>query len=502
MRNGASQPDARYVEDGAFASAHRYGPDPALSPSRLEARALELARRRLTPPPRTSGVLSRAARELAARAAARDPDPLGPAALRGALARALAADPAPAAILVTASAEEAAGAAARALAGDGSHLGVGAVERDGVAWVVLLLSHRRVRIDPFPREVGAGGRAILSGELAAASSGARVFVTRPSGAVEEVGAGAGRAFRVPVAFPQPGRHVLEVIATGAGGPEVVALLTVAAGPGTPLDAPPRAPPPADPADRTAAERAVLDAINATRRAHGLPQVSASPALAEAARRHSEAMAAARRVAHVVAGSGEVAERLRRAGVPFQIALENVGRAGSSLAAHRAIEESPAHRANLLAPAATAAGVGIARARLPSGEASIYVTEILVAPPDDGAESRLTPDGRVCEALWRERERLGVAPLTRDPALDAVAREVAQALRARDDTDPDGASERALAKGRKLAAADVFVAGGPDEATRSSNLRDARFRRVGVGVAAGESARFGKGRLWIVVVYSD
>jgi uncharacterized protein YkwD len=318
----------------------------------------------------------------------------------------------------------------------------------------------------------------------------------------EVGGGSGRAFRLPVDFPEPGRHVVEVVAEDGGSPEVAAILTVAAGEGASLDPPSRPASPPEPADRGAAERAVLDAMNAFRRANGVGLLSLSPQLSEVARRHSEAMAASGRVAHVVPGSGLVRDRAARAGVAIRRLYENVARDGTALGAHAGLEESPAHRANLLAPGATQAGVGIARTRLPSGEASVYLTQVLLEPPDDGAGSRLTPDQRVREALWREREHAGRAPLTQDPALDALARETANGLRARDDTDPDGTADRALTLRRKLAAVDVFVASAPDEATRSANLRDARFRRVGVGVATGDSARFGKGRLWIVVVYSD
>ncbi len=57
-------------------------------------------------------------------------------------------------------------------------------------------------------------------------------------------------------------------------------------------------------------------------------------------------------------------------------------------------------------------------------------------------------------------------------------------------------------GRRLAAADGFVASAPGEATRSRNLPDARFRRVGVGVVEGSSRRFGAARLFIAVVYTD
>ncbi len=71
-------------------------------------------------------------------------------------------------------------------------------------------------------------------------------------------------------------------------------------------------------------------------------------------------------------------------------------------------------------------------------------------------------------------------------------------------DPSGGSleRRALDLGRKVIAVDAFVAASPAEAARSANLGDPQFRRVGVGVAVGDSARFGAGRLWIAVIYTD
>jgi uncharacterized protein YkwD len=109
---------------------------------------------------------------------------------------------------------------------------------------------------------------------------------------------------------------------------------------------------------------------------------------------------------------------------------------------------------------------------------------------------------VRQVLWRERERAGAAPLTSDPALDALAAATAEDLRSRDTTDPGDLDARALALPRTLAAVDVFVASAPDDAVRSANVRDGRFRRVGVGVATGDSRRFGAGRLFIAVVYTD
>jgi hypothetical protein len=72
----------------------------------------------------------------------------------------------------------------------------------------------------------------------------------------------------------------------------------------------------------------------------------------------------------------------------------------------------------------------------------------------------------------------------------------------DEPAPGALADEALALGRKSAGADAFVVASPDDAAHSTNLPDARFRRVGVGVAIGDSPRFGSGLLWIAVVYTD
>lgn len=484
-----------------------YGPEPVVPLAPEEARALEIVAERLAPasaPPRISGALVRAARELARLAADGDPAPLARPRLRGALARACAADPSPAAVLVEASLDELAAAVADALPRErATDLGAGLALRGDAAILVLLASERTVHLAPFPREIAPGSRAVLAGRLAAGRGRPRVFVTEPGGAVRETETTGAREFRAEVLFAVPGRHAVEVVAEAEGGPEVAALLTVSVG-GAPLDAPARPPSPA-PADDGAAEAAVVRAVNAARRRQGLAALARAPELDDVARGHSADMAAAAKVAHVLPGTGDLGDRLRRARVPYRRAYENVARAATALDAHEAAEESPAHLANVLRPEATRVGVGVARGRLPSGAEQLYLTEVFVEPPDDGAESRLTPEARVREAVWRERARGGQPPLTADPALDALAREQAIALRARDASAPvTDAGEQALAidRGRRLAAVDVFVASSPDEATRSANVADARLRRVGVGIATGDSPRFGAGRFWIVVVYTD
>ncbi len=500
LRSAAPEAQSR----GTPAAPGRYGLEPDAHPTPFEARALDSIRDRLTrggEGPRTSPALVLAARELARRAAGGEQDPISRAHLRGALSRALSYDAGPAVGLVSGAPD----VVLKALAGvlpdtRVTHIGAGGVERDGVIFLVLLAAERRLELAPYPRDIAPGTKATLAGKLGSGLLHPRVFVALPTGEVREVDVAGGNGFRARIAFPNAGRYVVEIVATGQGGPEVAGLFAVSAG-GASLDVPEVALP-ADPEGEAAVEARVLEVINSTRRHHALPQVEADPILARIARRHSERMLELGHLAHVLPGAGDLSERLRREHVAYRRTFENVAKGQTALAAHAAAEESPLHLGNLLSPGARRVGVGIARGRLASGDAVVYLTEILVEPVDDGADSPLTPGARVREALWRERARAGSQPLTADVRLDDLALAAAQAMRDRGEPDPGDLSDRALALGRSLAAVDAFVASAPAEATRSANLRDVRFHRVGVGVAIGDSPRFGAGRLFIAVVYTD
>jgi len=451
--------------------------------------------------PVASPALVLAARRLARRAALGDPSPLGPHKLRAALSEALSYDPAPAAFLVAGPADQAVESLVRAISPrEASHVGAGVAARGATTFLVLLASRRGAVLHPFPREVAPGERATLRGELGSLRQ-PLVFLTLPSGQVREVPARGSRSFQADLAFGGPGRYVVEVVGRGPTGPDVAALFQVSCG-GASLEAGPEAPLPAEPVDPAEAETQVVAAINALRRRDGLGALAASPALREVARRHSAAMLARRQLAHILPGSGDAAERLRRDRVPFRMVLENIALGSTSLAAHAAAEESPAHRDNILSPAVTLVGAGTARGRLPTGEPVVYLTEIFVQPVDDASEGPLTPEGRVRQAIWRERERLHLSPLLSDGALDDLARQAAREMLARGEPSAEELPRRALALGRKTSAADAFVAASPEDAVRSRNLGKQVFRRVGVGVAVGDSPRYGAGLLWIAVVYSE
>jgi uncharacterized protein YkwD len=470
--------------------------------SAAEQTAFEVARAQLgrgDERPRLSGALVLAARALARGNAAGRRGAAELPALRAALAEGLSYDPAPTQFWLTVDPDPA--SLRRALEsaltrGLGStRVGVGAALAGGALQVVVLAAVRHARLDPVARDLVREGSVLVSGSLGPGLTGARVYVTEPSGRAREVAAsGGGAAFRAPLRLAEPGPFLLEVVAQGAGGPLVVALLAVRVGE-VPLGAPDLAAPPVregrDP------EEQVLDALNALRVRSGLAQLSRSVVLDGVARRHSEAMRRAGRIGHAVPGSPSTGERVDAARIGYRVVRENVARGPSALAAQAAAAESPAHLANILDPAVREVGVGVAQ----DAEAA-FLTEIFVQPAavDEGP---LTLDARVREAIWRERARRGLPPLTADPFLDAIAREGAAALR---DSDADPRASPALASAalarRQLAADDVYVAAAPEEAVRSANLPDPRYRRVGVGVVQAASRRFGPGRLFIAVVYSD
>lgn len=367
--------------------------------------------------------------------------------------------------------------------------------------MVVLLSNRTIRLAPFARDIRPGTSTTLHGKLLGLGH-PTVHVTSPSGEGRSITTRtSGReGFEATIRFDTPGRWLVEVVGRGSHGPEVAALLTISAGSG--LVETTDAAPSAEPPEIQEAERQIVTAINATRNRRDLPLLESDPALARAARTHSETMLAHRLVAHVFPGTGNVSDRLRRARIPHGVVRENVARAATSSEAHRAIEESPAHLQNVLSREVTRVGCGVARGKLPNGDPIVYITEIFIRPVDGGSDDRMTPEGRVREAIWAERARLGLPSLISDPVLDDLARHTARQMLATGHPGGEPLTAHALGLGRKLAAADTYVSATATAASRSRNLPDRRFRRIGVGAISGDHPKFGTGLLWIATVYTD
>lgn len=180
----------------------------------------------------------------------------------------------------------------------------------------------------------------------------------------------------------------------------------------PVPPPPAAGSPAEVARPSGDEAAILDAINTLRAAQSLGPLVTHGGLVLAARQHSLEMAAAHVLAHVSPTTGTPADRAAAAGVRALRVTQNISRRPSASAAHEAILASDAHRAQLLDPAATHIGVGIA-----VGDDGVYLTELMarmvpepVLPPPSVADVPQPPGASTPDLADPEPE-----PYEQEPA---------------------------------------------------------------------------------------
>jgi len=117
-------------------------------------------------------------------------------------------------------------------------------------------------------------------------------------------------------------------------------------------------------DSRKTERSVLTLTNLERQKVGAPDLRWSDAMADAARYHSCRMMALNFLDHIDPELGELAQRLRVAGLDTSSVGENIFKAKGGDPARHAVDlwmKSPHHRQNLLDPGYRWTGVGFALA---------------------------------------------------------------------------------------------------------------------------------------------
>ena len=457
--------------------------------------------------PTLDSALSRAARSLAEHALDTSAAEAGePLVITAAVSDARAHDPSPRAVIIKGSPieEPFRSLYARTDLADeaATSLGVGVVQRGESVAVAVLLANRRADLAPFPRTLPfPAGPQRLCGELRGELASADLYITRPSGAVEKVSSvrrDAGH-FCAGLSFPTQGEYTLEVIGRGPRGPEVAALFFVQVGPSTRAEGGRSITEPTDPEEAREAIRARINALRASNRAGELVRDGRLDHVAQA---YAERMSGENFFAHVAPDGEDLRARMVRAGVRYRTAGENLGLAGGPLAAHFGIELSPGHRKNLLEPAYSHLGVGVA-SRMVSGRAQSIVVEVL-ADPQTLSQNPLE---EAYLALKLKRQALKLPALIRSAPIEQIALDHARRALALDSpkTDLPGKKihERVFAALDVAAASvDFFVADSPSMITDSKNLIEAQNRLVGIGAVQGDSKSFGKGKYWVVVVYAS
>ncbi|MFL6333586.1 MAG: CvpA family protein [Pyrinomonadaceae bacterium] len=106
------------------------------------------------------------------------------------------------------------------------------------------------------------------------------------------------------------------------------------------------------------EAQMLELVNQERVAAGLGALAPDPELTEVARAHSADMFARGYFAHVSPDGLDPFDRMRRAGITFRAAGENLALAPTVRVAHTGLMNSPGHRANILRPSFGRLGIGI------------------------------------------------------------------------------------------------------------------------------------------------
>lgn len=109
------------------------------------------------------------------------------------------------------------------------------------------------------------------------------------------------------------------------------------------------------AEDTAAESALLDLANQSRRQAGLPPLRMDDSLRDAARAHARMMVSRQQLSHRFSGEPTLMERLLDTGIRLDQVGENVAYHSSVEKAFSALMNSAPHRENLLDPHFNLAG---------------------------------------------------------------------------------------------------------------------------------------------------
>lgn len=129
-----------------------------------------------------------------------------------------------------------------------------------------------------------------------------------------------------------------------------------------------------PAAAAADEEYLFTALNGERSEAGLPPLVRESRLDALARAKARDMAKNSYFDHVSPTLGTVFDMLRREGIDFKWAGENIARVSHVTTAHRAFMESPEHRANILSAGYTHVGLGVVHHR-----GKVYVAQIFMKP---------------------------------------------------------------------------------------------------------------------------
>ena len=233
------------------------------------------------------------------------------------------------------------------------------------------------------------------------------------------------------------------------------------------------------------EQRMFELLNKARANEHLPRLEWDGRVAEAAGAHAHLMAKNGNLSHQFPGELGVPERIGRAGSRFTSSAENVALADDPESSHRALMDSPGHRANILNPEYNAVGIGTVEQK-----GRLYVVEDFVhAVP---AYSEVQFLDALVAAFNRAREAKGkrAMEVRADPLLHNAACATLGDSR-KVSTTLAGATEVV-----------VFTLSEPHEAPNrlARQASDATLRRMNIGVCFRPDHAHGLANFWVVAEF--
>jgi uncharacterized protein YkwD len=373
--------------------------------------------------------------------------------------------------------------------------------------VTVVLLHRVSRLEALPQRASPGAVVPLRGRLTEGYRSPDLMVTTPSGAFRRQALESRNGqFEGKVHLDDgEGTYTIEVVASGPQGPTVVHLFPLYCGTSPPETFEMRTATVPTPGDERAAEALFVSLINEERARRGLKPLSSNPRLADVAKQHSLDMRQNGFVGHRSPRTGTLTDRLRQAGLPASVLLENIARNDTLDGAHHGLMNSPGHRRNILDPRVREVGVGVVFAANGTSR-QLYVTQNFILP------IAIVDPMRARDEIWSgaqaKRGQKGLPVLDRDETLDEVAALAARRLLAQGNIGSSAKQALISAElGRRgypyrTLTAHLFIARAPEEPLDSPIWMRAGSWRAGVGVAQQLTSAFGDYALCVVLLLTE
>jgi hypothetical protein len=192
--------------------------------------------------------------------------------------------------------------------------------------VMIALLESPVKISPIPRRLARGRSASLRASVSGSYENIRLIIAEPSGKISVTpmshSKGNKTVFTSRVRCEQRGVYQVEMMGDGKHGPKVLANFPLYC-----MDAPAREVsfywPKIKLGSPAQIEANLYRETNAYRKTRGLPPLERNDDLARVAREHSRDMMVNDFFGHHSPGTGTVADRVKRSGLPFSAVEENL-----------------------------------------------------------------------------------------------------------------------------------------------------------------------------------